>query len=170
VGFHPEVTGVSVRGMETPRGTHVRLRPAGAADVDVIVAIRAVPEVCARWGGDDLRSEFLDDLASDDPHLSVIEDPSVSVVGAIRYGEDMDPDHRPAAIDIDLHPAVHGHGYGTDAVRTLARHPFEDRGHHRLAIDPAANNVAAIRCCARVGFPPGRRPPPVRTHRGRLLA
>jgi aminoglycoside 6'-N-acetyltransferase len=37
-------------------------------------------------------------------------------------------------------------------VRTLARHLFEDVGHHRLVIDPAADNAAAIACYAKVGF------------------
>jgi aminoglycoside 6'-N-acetyltransferase len=37
-------------------------------------------------------------------------------------------------------------------VRTLARHLIEERGHHRLVIDPAADNAAAIACYAKVGF------------------
>jgi aminoglycoside 6'-N-acetyltransferase len=43
---------------------------------------------------------------------------------------------------------------GRDAVRTLARHLVADRGHHRLVIDPAADNEPAIRCYASVGFRP----------------
>jgi aminoglycoside 6'-N-acetyltransferase len=34
------------------------------------------------------------------------------------------------------------------------RHLIEDRGHHRLTIDPAAANERAIRCYAGVGFRP----------------
>ena len=37
-------------------------------------------------------------------------------------------------------------------MRTLGRHLIEDRGHHRLVIDPAVDNAAAIRCYAKVGF------------------
>ena len=59
-----------------------------------------------------------------------------------------------ASIDIYLDPAVHGRGLGTDAVRTLARHLIVDRGHHRLVIDPAADNAAAIRFYSNVGFRP----------------
>ena len=62
--------------------------------------------------------------------------------------------YRHANMDIFLDPAVHGRGVGTDAVRTLTRHLVRDRGHHRLVIDPAADNVAAIRCYAKVGFRP----------------
>ena len=49
---------------------------------------------------------------------------------------------------------MHGQGLGRDAVRTLARYLVHERGHHRLVIDPAADNVAAIRCYAAVGFRP----------------
>jgi len=34
----------------------------------------------------------------------------------------------------------------------MARHFIEERGHHRLTIDPAAENAAAIRCYEKVGF------------------
>jgi aminoglycoside 6'-N-acetyltransferase len=37
-------------------------------------------------------------------------------------------------------------------VLTLARHLVRDRGHHRLVIDPAAENERAIRAFERVGF------------------
>ncbi len=43
---------------------------------------------------------------------------------------------------------------GRDAVATLARHLVRDRGHHRITIDPAADNTAAIRCYSAVGFRP----------------
>jgi aminoglycoside 6'-N-acetyltransferase len=29
---------------------------------------------------------------------------------------------------------------------------FDERGHHRITIDPAADNSAAIRCYEKVGF------------------
>lgn len=34
----------------------------------------------------------------------------------------------------------------------LARHLFDERGHHRLVIDPAAANTRAIRAYERGGF------------------
>ena len=54
-----------------------------------------------------------------------------------------------------LEPALEGEaraGLGTDAVRTLAIHLIDDLGHHRLTIDPAADNAAAIRAYEKVGF------------------
>ena len=43
---------------------------------------------------------------------------------------------------------------GAEAVGLLARFLFEQRGHHRITIDPAAANEPAIRCYAKVGFRP----------------
>lgn len=134
-------------------GDHVRLRRAGEGDVTDLVAIRRTPEVWARWRGDDLAAEVHDDLADDDLHLYVIE-AGGRTAGAIQFSEEDDPDYRHATIDLYLDPALHGHGLGTDAVATLVRHLFDQRGHHRLTIDPAADNAAAIRCYEKVGFLP----------------
>jgi aminoglycoside 6'-N-acetyltransferase len=72
----------------------------------------------------------------------------------IHWAEEDDPDYHHAGIDIYVHPAFHRRGIGTDAVRTLCRHLLRDRGHHRLTIDPAADNEPAIRSYANVGFKP----------------
>jgi aminoglycoside 6'-N-acetyltransferase len=68
-----------------------------------------------------------------------------AVRGMVQYGEEDEPDYRHASIDIFLDPAVHGRGVGRDTVATLARHLVRDRGHHRLVINPAADNEPAIR-------------------------
>jgi len=47
-----------------------------------------------------------------------------------------------------------GRDIGTEAVALLARYLIEQRGHHRLTIDPAAANHSAIRCYQKVGFRP----------------
>lgn len=138
--------------MSPLQGANVALRPATAADVVDLVSIRATPEVYARWGGDDdLVAELLDDVARPELHLLVVEHAG-RIVGAIQWQEEEDPMYRHAGMDLYLDPAVHGRGLGSDAVRTLARHLIRERGHHRLVIDPAADNAAAIRCYAKVGF------------------
>ena len=76
------------------------------------------------------------------------------VVGLIQSWEETEAEYRHAGIDIALHPDVHEQGLGTDAVRTLARHLFDHDGHHRVTIDPAADNLRAIRCYEKVGFRP----------------
>ena len=37
-------------------------------------------------------------------------------------------------------------------MRTLARYLIDNRGHHRLTIDPATDTAAAIRAYEKVGF------------------
>ena len=69
-------------------------------------------------------------------------------------GSSSDPMYRQAGIDIYLGGRFQGRGAGTEAVRLLARFLFEQRGHHRITIDPAAANEPAIRCYAKVGFRP----------------
>ncbi|GAA0687738.1 GNAT family protein [Kitasatospora atroaurantiaca] len=141
--------------METTlHGTAVTLRPATGEDVPVLAGIRAAPEVYARWrGGEDLTAEVADGLAEPGTSTLAIEYGG-RVVGAIQWHAETEPDYRHAGIDIYLDPAVHGRGLGTDAVRTLARHLVTDHRFHRLVIDPAADNAAAIRCYAKVGFRP----------------
>ena len=75
-----------------------------------------------------------------------------SVAGLIQYSEENEPDYRHAGIDIAVGSRWQGRGIGPDAIRALARHLFEERGHHRLTIDPAAANERAIRAYERVGF------------------
>ncbi|MGB9376332.1 MAG: GNAT family protein [Mycobacteriales bacterium] len=135
-------------------GAQVTLRPATSADIPQLLRIRSTPEVYARWrGGDDLAGTIAEELSDDEEQTFAIEYAG-AVIGAIQCGEESEPDYRHAGIDIYLDPAVHGRGLGTDAVRTLARHLIVDRGHHRLTIDPAADNAAAIRSYAKVGFRP----------------
>jgi aminoglycoside 6'-N-acetyltransferase len=133
------------------RGDRVRLVPVGAGDVTELRRILATPEVRARWR-DEASSPgwpFDDDSST---RFAVLVDGRVR--GMIQYDEELEPDYRHANIDIFLDPAVHGHGLGRDAVATLARHLIGARGHHRLVIDPAADNEPAIRCYEAVGFRP----------------
>ncbi len=135
-------------------GEQVVLRPAGPDDVADLVRIRRMPGVRRWWRGpDDPTVEVVADLEDPDLALFVVlfDD---QVVGAIQYSEENEPDYRHAGIDIFLDPGVHGRGLGTDAVRTLARHLIVDCGHHRLTIDPAADNDVAIRSYSKVGFRP----------------
>jgi aminoglycoside 6'-N-acetyltransferase len=136
------------------QGESVRLRPADRADIPDLVKIRQAPEVYEHWrGGDDMVAAVEEDFAEPGVTAYVIE-LGGRVVGWIQWEAEEEPDYRHASMDIYLDPAVHGRGVGTDAVRTLARHLISDHGHHRLVIDPAIHNVAAIRCYTKVGFRP----------------
>ena len=140
--------------MTTLSGALVLLRLATRDDIPALVAIRQTPEVFEHWrGGVDLRAAVEEDFAEEGSTNYVIELDG-RVVGWIQWAAEEEPDYRHASIDIYVDPQVHGRGVGTDAVRTLARHLFDAHGHHRITIDPAATNEAAIRCYSKVGFRP----------------
>jgi aminoglycoside 6'-N-acetyltransferase len=134
-------------------GRIVTIRPSTLADVPELVAIRATPEVRARWRGDDLLAEVTADITDPETEFLVVELDG-RVAGAIQWHAEDTPDYRHAGIDIFLAPWAHGRGAGTDAVRTVATALVDDLGFHRLVIDPAADNAAAIRCYTKVGFRP----------------
>lgn len=132
-------------------GDTVVLRPVAPADVQELTRIARTPEVESRWDEEYLNEGWPFDDPSATPFVVLVEG---RVAGMIQYSEENTPSYRHAAIDIFLDPAVHGRGHRRDAVRTLAHHLVRDRGHHRLVIDPAADNEPAIRSYRAVGFRP----------------
>lgn len=126
------------------------LRPGRPEDAERLVRIRNESEVSRRWGTTGIEEEVEEQFVGTDEGF-VIEVAS-EVLGAIQYGEEDDPMYRHANMDIFLTASRHGRGLGTEAIRLLARYLFEERGHHRLTIDPAADNAPAIRAYERVGF------------------
>jgi aminoglycoside 6'-N-acetyltransferase len=132
------------------RGERVLLRPMTAEDAPALRAIRATPEVAAWW--QEAEAEW---PLEDEPDVTrwtvVIAD---DVAGLVEIGEEPDPDYRYASIDVFLAPQHHGIGLGADVVATAIRYLIDDRGHHRLTIDPAADNAVAIRCYEKAGFKP----------------
>jgi aminoglycoside 6'-N-acetyltransferase len=135
----------------TLTGTHVALRSLVESDAPVLRAILATPKV-SRWWPAEEELAWPFEAANTVDRFAVVEVGSEDVIGMAQYWQEQDPQHRHAVVDVFLDPRVHGHGLGTDVVRTLARHLLEDRGHHRVTIDPAVANASAIRCCEKVGF------------------
>jgi aminoglycoside 6'-N-acetyltransferase len=133
-------------------GARVVLRPLADADLARIGSILAEPEVARWWGygGPDVAAEGWFEDISNTFAIEVEGD----LVGSIQFSEELDPDYRHAGIDLFLTTPVQGRGLGRDSVRTLARYLFEERGHHRITIDPSAANVRAIRTYQAVGFRP----------------
>jgi aminoglycoside 6'-N-acetyltransferase len=133
-------------------GARVRLRAGDERDVPVLRAILAEPEVAGWWGDPDPASAVAAGLRGDDESVLLVVEAAGQVIGGIQYHEENDPMYRHAGIDIYLSRRGQGQGLGTEAVSLLARFLFEQRGHHRLTIDPAAANHRAIRCYEKVGF------------------
>jgi aminoglycoside 6'-N-acetyltransferase len=137
----------------TLHGDRVTLRSAIPSDEETFGAILREPEVAAWWGAyppERVRADLFDD---DETVVFAIE-VDAEVIGLITYWEEQEPDYRHAGIDLALTTHRHGEGLGSEAIVVLARHLFEERGHHRLTIDPAAANKRAIRAYEKVGFRP----------------
>jgi aminoglycoside 6'-N-acetyltransferase len=125
----------------------LNLRPLAEADAAELLRIHSTPEV-ARWW-DVPHSDFPWD-EPESTRMTIEVDGEVA--GLIQYWEELEPKYRHAGIDLFLDPTLHGRGYGAEAVRRVVHLLIEQRGHHRITIDPAAANVAAIRAYEKAGF------------------
>ena len=136
------------------RGERVVLRSPVEADIPRLAAIMATPEVGRWWMGEteELTRTRVLEGEEDTTIWAVLA--GGELIGMVQAWEETEPEYRHGGIDIALHPDWHGRGLGADTVRTVARHLIDDRGHHRITIDPAAANTAAIRSYERVGFRP----------------
>jgi aminoglycoside 6'-N-acetyltransferase len=134
------------------RGERVVLRALAEGDAARLAELGADPSVARWWPG--LNEAELRATARGEEEgvtaLAVLADGEVA--GMIQFHEVDDLEYRSAGIDVFLGAPFQGRGVGADAVTTLARHLIEERGHHRLTIDPDAENAGAIRCYERVGF------------------
>lgn len=124
------------------------LRPVAPGDEAALRRIHASPEVARWWDVPDDGFPWSDE--PDATRLTIEVDGEVA--GLIQFAEELEPRYRHASIDVFLDPAFHGRGLGTEAVRRVVRHLVDERGHHRVTIDPAADNVAAIRAYEKAGF------------------
>jgi len=161
-------------GIPVLRGPRVTLRPTTRRDILTLAAILLEPEVARRWPRYDaarVRAELVAGRGRDvwaievEPRtLAPASRAAVSpaadhagppvVVGAIQAWEQDDPDYRHAGIDLFLATAAQRRGLGPEAIHLVATWLVDVRGHHRLTIDPAADNVAAVRAYRKVGFEP----------------
>jgi len=130
----------------------ITIRPVLPEDAPALTAILAQPGV-ARWWGDFDEDRVERELIVGEPDLRVYAiEIDGRLVGAIQSHEETDPEFRHAGIDLFLDPSAQGRDVGPAAIRLLARRLIDDDGHHRLTIDPAADNVNAIRAYEKVGF------------------
>jgi aminoglycoside 6'-N-acetyltransferase len=134
------------------RGERVVLRPLAEADAARLAELGRDPEVARWWPWltvDGLLEKARGEEAGVTGFAVVVDG---ELAGLIQHYEESDPEFRHAGVDLFLGAPFHGRGLGTDAVRTMARHLVRDLGHHRLVIDPAADNERAIQSYEKVGF------------------
>lgn len=137
----------------TLQGDRVFLRPLAEEDLPRLLAILQEPGVSEWWACYDMNRLRADTLEYEGSVPLAIELEG-QLIGIIMFVEENDPFYRYASIDVSIAAHLLGQGLGTDAIRTLARYLFEERGHHRLTIDPAVANARAIAAYKKVGFKP----------------
>jgi len=123
-----------------------------AGDEDRLLEIFSDPTV-ARWWGEPGKS-VADTMNADEAESHFLIEVGGETIGMIQSYEETDSMYRHAGIDISIRSPWQGKGLGPEAIRTLARFLIDERGHHRLTIDPAAHNTNAIKAYERVGFRP----------------
>ena len=136
---------------EPIRTDRLVLREPDEADLPSLVAILGEPEVARWWPGFDAAEARRALLGREDITVFAIEHQG-RPIGAIQFYEHTDPSYRHAGMDLFLATAWQGRGLGSEAVRGLARHLFQSHGHHRVVIDPAAENLRAIHAYEKAGF------------------
>jgi aminoglycoside 6'-N-acetyltransferase len=138
------------------QGSRVSLRPVTNEDVPRLLEILREPAVAQFWSAPDEESDRSLLLGRDADGAEAITTFAITVggelVGWIAGWEKLEPEYRHAGVDLFLGTTHHGKGYGAEAIRLVCRYLFDERGHHRITIDPAASNLRAIRSYEKVGF------------------
>jgi aminoglycoside 6'-N-acetyltransferase len=125
-------------------GESTTLRPAGAADVDRLVAWHADPDVSHYWDDETFtRDEMENRLARPDVEAWIVEEDG-DAIGYVQV--------HPEGLDMFLVPSARGRRLGPDAARAMARHLRDERGRDRVTVDPYAWNDGAVRAWQRAGF------------------
>lgn len=138
----------------TLAGRSVTLRPGEPTEVEALRAVLTQPSVARWWGEPDPPEEIAALLLPGSDAVLLVIEVSGAIAGGIQYAEENEPQYRHAGIDIFVAGRWQGQGVGAEAVGLLARWLLQEGGHHRLTIDPAVTNVAAIACYTKVGFRP----------------
>jgi aminoglycoside 6'-N-acetyltransferase len=123
------------------------LRPVAEGDEAELRRIHETPEVARWWDLPD--KEFPWDEPESTRFTIEVDG---KIAGLIQFSEELEYKYRHAGIDLFVDPALHGRGHGAEAVERVVRLLIDERGHHRITIDPATENVAAIRAYEKAGF------------------
>jgi RimJ/RimL family protein N-acetyltransferase len=148
-----------MRDKPTLTGDRVILRAPTPADVAARFALGNSPEIEAMFGGNPAQTRPITDAAAqawvdsylNDP-LAWVIDAEGEMIGGVRLHSVNHADKR-ANIAIGILSKAHlSHGYGTEAMRVLARHAFGKLGLHRLSCRVLAFNERAIAAYEKIGF------------------
>lgn len=140
-------------------GERIKLRPIRAADLPIMCEWLRDADTARTWGRDPLVPDdaFETDLTGrfsrfDQSGYFAIVDQHGTLLGRIDY-EHLDPVDRTAELMIMIGDRQNrGQGIGTDALRTLIRHLFDDRQVERVWLTVLAWNEPAIRAYEKIGF------------------
>lgn len=139
--------------LPTLEGKGFVLRPLVPSDADAILSLLREPGV-ARWWGEyneaKVERDFFDQTYAY-TYLIIVDE---EVAGALQFHEETDTGYKHAGIDITLGDRFQDRGLGTRALRRLIRYLIDERGHHRMTIDPSVHNPRAIHVYEKVGFKP----------------
>lgn len=146
------------------RGEKIALRPMEPEEVELIHKWANNPDVLPFWYGvektlEQIKADWKPHYFSDtDPYsgrcFAILKgkNPVGSPVGMINHNR-IDRDNR--SVDIDMvigHPEDWGQGYGTDALKTLARYLFDRFDLNRIWLGTYTYNTRAIRAYEKAGF------------------
>ena len=141
-------------------GAKTRLRPVREDDLPQLTAWANDAAVRYWLHHSDREDATIDDArdvymppADDASRLSMaIEREAGALIGIIRL-IGIDSTHRRAELAIVIGDrTAWGHGYGTDAMRVLLRHAFEDIGLRRVDLITDVDNERGIRSYEKCGF------------------
>lgn len=133
----------------------VALRPLRESDADALAAMTEHPSVREWWGSEESDSRSAAGFAEEArEEIAFAIEVDGELAGWLGFHEELEPDYRHAGLDIFLAYDHQGGGLGPAALRLAARWLIDERGHHRLTIDPACANARAIGAYESLGFRP----------------
>jgi aminoglycoside 6'-N-acetyltransferase len=131
------------------KGPRVELVPLAPEHHERLMELRRDPGVLRWW--QEPRADFLADEDGVFKYAVVLDG---ETIGFVQWHQESDPMYRHAGVDLFLGDAFAGRGLGTEVVRVVCTHLVDERGFHRIVIDPEVANEAAIACYRKVGFKP----------------
>jgi aminoglycoside 6'-N-acetyltransferase len=122
--------------LPTLRAGRVSLRPLTRDDAATLaVDMLEHPSVRRWWGTPGTRGERREGLLNEGRAFAIEVDGELA--GWLGFEEELEPDYKHASLDISLVPGRQGQGHGPAALRLAARWLVDERGHHRITIDPS---------------------------------